>query len=187
MAFIKTKKSSVIPCGVDFAIFYPQSGEECMKIEGLDAGVKNVLFSSAFNIGVKNFKLANQAIGLLGNSVKLIELKNRSRDQVRTLINACDALLMTSFTEGSPQVIKEAMACNCPIVATDVGDIRDVMGDTEGCYISSFDPANVAEKIRMAIAYGKRTNGREKIRHLDNRIIAEKIYNVYLKVLKNQV
>jgi teichuronic acid biosynthesis glycosyltransferase TuaC len=79
-------------------------------------------------------------------------------------------------------VIKEAMACNCPIVSTDVGDVRALIGDTEGCYITTFDPADVAEKIRLALAFGKRTNGRENIGHLDNRIIAGKIVEVYKKV-----
>ncbi len=184
---VKAKRSSVIPCGVDFGLFYPESKEECMKIERMDSRFRYVLFSSAFNIRVKNVMLAQQAISLTGSSVRLIELKNRSRDQVRTLINACDAVLMTSFTEGSPQIIKEAMACNCPIVSTDVGDVQDVIGNTAGCFICSYEPADLADKLRQALAFGKRTTGRERIGHLDNRIIAGKVYNFYLEVLNGKV
>jgi glycosyltransferase involved in cell wall biosynthesis len=68
-------------------------------------------------------------------------------------------------------------------VATDVGDIRELIGETEGCYITGFDPQDVAAKIKLALAFGKRTNGREKIRHLDNRIVAGRIVEVYNKVL----
>jgi len=55
------------------------------------------------------------------------------------------------------------MACNLPIVSTDFGDVKEVIGNTEGCYITSFDPKDVAEKIGMALDFGKRTNGRECI------------------------
>ena len=115
--------------------------------------------------------------------IDIKEIKNRSREEVNLLMNGAELLLLTSFSEGSPNVIKEAMACNCPIVATDVGDIADVIKNTPGCYLTSFDPADVAEKIKQALAFGKRTNGRKKIRHLDNKIIAEKIVEVYKKVL----
>jgi teichuronic acid biosynthesis glycosyltransferase TuaC len=72
------------------------------------------------------------------------------------LLNAADLLLLTSLTEGSPQVIKEAMACNCPIVATDVGDIREIIGYTDGCYITTFKPSDVAVKIQAAFLLGKK-------------------------------
>ena len=85
----------------------------------------------------------------------------------------------------SPQIIKEAMACNCPIVATDVGDVRHLISDIEGCYLTSFDAEDVAEKIEKALEFGKRTNGRDRIKHIDNRIIAEKVFQVYKKVLVN--
>jgi len=183
-AFIKTSNHSIIPCGVDFDLFYPEHQSEARKAEGMDNGSKYILFSSSFNIKVKNYSLARRAMERLGESIVLLELKDRTRDQVRTLINACDVLLMTSFNEGSPQVIKEAMACNCPIVSTDVGDVKEVTGNTEGCYIITYRPGDVSEKIKQALAFGKPTSGREKIRHLDNRIIAGKVFDVYKKVLK---
>lgn len=77
------------------------------------------------------------------------------------------------------------MACNCPIVATDVGDIKCVLGDAEGCYISSFEPADVADKIRLALAFGKRTQGRKRIMDLglDSGSISRRIAHVYKEVL----
>ena len=77
------------------------------------------------------------------------------------------------------------MACNCPIVSTDVGDVKEVIGKTEGCYITSFDPKDVAEKIKMALDFGKRTNGRNHIKHLEINNIAKKIINVYEHVLNS--
>ena len=96
-------------------------------------------------------------------------------------------MVLTSFHEGSPNVIKEAMACNCPIVATNVGDVEFIIGDTKGCYISDFDANDVAEKIKLALEFGKKTEGRNRIIEfgLDSRSVARKIIRVYKQVLKS--
>lgn len=183
---VKPKYANVIPCGVDLDVFFPLDKQVAKKEAGISEEGVYVLFCSDFGIDVKNYPLANNAISEIGE-VSLKEIKNRSRQEVNFLLNGAELLLLTSFSEGSPQIIKEAMACNCPIVATDVGDIREVIGDTEGSYITSFEPKDVAEKIKLALAFGKRTNGREKIGHLDNRIIAGRILEVYREVLKDNV
>ena len=175
---------SIIPCGINLAEFKPTDKLEAQITLKLNPKKKNILFSSSFENKIKNYPLAKEAIKLVDEEIELLELKNKDRYEVNLLLNACDLLLLTSLAEGSPQIIKEAMACNCPIVSTDVGDVKEVIGDTEGCYITSFVPNDVAEKIEKAIDLGKRTNGREKIGRFDNMIIAEKIYKIYKKVTK---
>lgn len=179
---VSFKKSLVIPCGVDLDVFQPIDKLLAKKKSGIPETDKYVLFSSAFDNSIKNYPLAIKALSG-SEQVKIREIKNRSRQDVNLLLNGAELLLLTSFSEGSPQIIKEAMACNCPIVATDVGDIREVIGDTKGCYITSFDPKDVAEKIKLALAFGKRTNGREKIGQLDNKIISQRIFEVYRGVV----
>jgi teichuronic acid biosynthesis glycosyltransferase TuaC len=93
---------------------------------------------------------------------------------------------LTSLHEGSPNIIKEAMACNCPIVSTDVGDVRDVVSGTEGCYVTTYDPEDIAEKLKSALQFNKRTAGREKIQHLDSNIIAHKIISIYKTILTDK-
>jgi len=92
--------------------------------------------------------------------------------------------LLTSYSEGSPNVIKEAMACDCPIAATDVGDIKEIIGDTEGCFLIPFDPAEAAEKIKMALDFDKRTTGRKRLIELglDEETIAEKMVRLYMRL-----
>jgi teichuronic acid biosynthesis glycosyltransferase TuaC len=189
--FIKTSAKSIIPCGVDTDLFIPKPQEEAKKAELLDHGLKYILFSSSFNIKVKNPALAKRAVKTLGDKVILVEMKNRTRDQVGSIINACDVLLVTSFSEGSPLVIKEAMACNCTIVSTNVGDVEWVLGDTEGCYIAVFDAKDVAKKLKLAIEFREEhqyTNGRNRITELglDSETIAGRIMEVYKKVIGNQ-
>lgn len=174
---------SIVPCGINLDIFYPIDMKAAREKLNMNPEKKYILFSSSFTNAVKNATLAFSAISMLQFSVEFIELKNKNRDQVNLLLNACNLLLLTSKSEGSPQIIKEAMACNCPIVATDVGDILEVIDGTDGCYITSFDPEDVAEKIKLALQFNRRINGREKIQHFDNNIIAKKIFDIYQKVI----
>ncbi len=172
-------KNTVIPCGVDFNVFHPLDKKFCRDKLGINCKEKLIVFAGNSEVKIKNYPLALEAIKLLNKSVRLIELKGYSRQEVNLLLNAADLLLLTSFSEGSPQAIKEAMACNCPIVATDVGDITEIVDGTDGCFITSFEPEDVAKKIELALEINGRTKAREKIKHIDNKFIAEEVYRVY--------
>ena len=184
---INQKNSEVIPCGVDLGIFYPRDNiEEIRKKFNLDKDKKYILFSSSFSNPVKNYPLAKDSVLTIKDiEIELIELKGYSRSEVSMLLNAVDAVLLTSIREGSPQFIKEAMACNCPIVTTDVGDIRDVIGKTDGCYIASNNSVDISKKIRQALSFERKTNGRKNINHFDNKLIANNIIDIYNSILKN--
>ena len=93
--------------------------------------------------------------------------------------NASDVILSTSLWEGSPNAIKETMACNIPIVSTDVGDVKDLFGTTEGCYLTSFDLSDVSDKLSKAINFAKRTKGRENISYLKAALVAKKLTDIY--------
>ena len=122
-----------------------------------------------------------------GVNADLIELKGYTRDQVYALMYTCDSLLLTSKTEGSPQVIKEAMACGCPIVSVDVGDVAERTEGVEGCYVvSSRNPKAIADVIKKAIAFEKRTKGHDRIieAKLTNEQVAKRIIKIYESILK---
>lgn len=174
-----SREYSIIPCGIDLDTFYPVEMKIAREELKLDQQKKYILFASGFDNTIKNAPLAISAVESLSEKCELIELKNKSRDEVNLLLNACNLLLLTSKSEGSPQVIKEAMACNCPIVATDVGDISDVVGETEGCYITSFNSDDVAEKINKALKFNKRTNGNKRMSRFDNELVAKKVFEIY--------
>lgn len=179
-----SRNYSIIPCGVDTHLFVPTDKEQARKELELDITKKYILFAGTFENPVKNASLAQSATTCLAE-VELLELKGYSRDQVTLLMNAVDVALMTSFTEGSPQFIKEAMACNCPIVSVPVGDVPKVVQFTEGCFISAYDPTDIAQKLRQALDYGKRTEGRKRIfdLDLDSESVARRILEVYRSIL----
>jgi len=78
------------------------------------------------------------------------------------------------------------MACNLPIVSVPVGDVPEVIRDTEGCYLCTQDPEDVAEKLAMALKYPGRTNGRERIQYMEESVTARRILNLYQQVLEKR-
>ena len=181
-----TKKFALLPCGVNTDNFRMLSKHNARLQLHLDATKTYVLFAGSFSNRVKNPELAQKAIALL-NNVELIELKGYSREEVNYLMHAVDAALMTSHTEGSPQFIKEVMACGCPLVSVDVGDVKEITAGVDGCYLVSRDPKQIAEKLQLAIDFKERTQGRQRIVELglENQKVAEKIVAIYTNVVKS--
>ena len=176
---------SIIPCGINLED-YPIIDKLVARQEmGLDPNKKYVLFAGAFDNPVKNPQLAKDAVNLIPD-VELLELKGYSRHQVALLMNAADCFLMTSHTEGSPQVIKEAMACGCPIVSVDVGDVAEVIIGVDGCIISEKKTQEIANNIQELIKIGQRNKGRNRIIEFElaNDIIAKRLLETYKKVVK---
>lgn len=174
------KKFSLISCGVDTSVFYPQNQEACRREMKLSKEKKYILFAGAFDNQVKNASLALNVVSTLKNT-ELIELKDYTRENVACLMNAVNACLMTSHSEGSPQFIKEAMACNCPVVSVDVGDVKELLEGVKHCYLAKYDIQDISEKLNLLFENGERTNGKEKISnmHLDSTSVARRILEVY--------
>ena len=191
------KRYTLLPCGVNLPLPWCELQTHWVEqltlnqwVQGkLNAGVKHVLFAGAFNNAVKDPELAKAVINELANEgvkAELIELKGYNRDQVNALMYNCDTLLMTSKTEGSPQVIKEAMACGCPIVSVDVGDVAERVSGVEGCYVvSSREPTAIAEALQQALAFSGKTNGRQRIIEmgLSNEQVAERLMAIYKQLV----
>lgn len=179
------KRASVLPNGVDLDRFVPSGKEEARKHLNIPPGKKVILFVSVKNRPEKNLHKAIEAVRELRDSAaELIHLHDRENDEIPRYLSAADLLLLTSWREGSVNVIKEAMACNCPIVSTDVGDVRNILGETEGCIISGHDTRSITDSIRTALSFGRRTEGRSRIieLELDSASVARKIEDIYNSV-----
>jgi glycosyltransferase involved in cell wall biosynthesis len=185
-----SKQYTIIPCGVDTNLFKPTSNCDTQNI---DKNIIKIVFSSSFNRTVKNAQLAIKAVDKvkndMGKSIKLIELKGYTRKEVAKLINDSDVCLLTSFSEGSPQFIKEAMACNRPIVSTNVGDVNRLFGEKKGHFITSFDLDDVSTKLKQAIEYSmtfKNTRGRDQLINmgLESKAIANRLIEIYKRSIE---
>ena len=178
------KKCTVLPCGINLSDLQQTEKREARKRVGFDQDKKYVLFAGAFDNAVKNYSLAKETMDLVPEA-ELIELKGYTRDMVTLLMCSADCFLMTSHTEGSPQVIKEAMTCGCPIVSADVGDVKDVISGIEGCKVTSRNPNDIATAIKEALNFTGKTMGRKRIiaLGLTNDIVAKKLLVIYNSIL----
>lgn len=173
------RKSVVIPCGVNLELFKPREMADCRRMLNLETTGKYILFSSAFSNPVKNYPLLKAALQLWeGEPPRVIELKGIAREQVPVFMNAANICVLTSFSEGSPQFIKEALACNRTVVATPVGDIKELIGNSSNCRITNFTPHDLCNSIVQLINESE-SNGRESMKSYDLGVIAAEVLKVY--------
>lgn len=180
------KNAEVIPCGIDFDLFKPMPKQDARRTLGLPMDKKLVLWAGEYFRPVKRFDIVQKSIALLKERMpeaELVLVSGKPLPSVPAYMNACDALLLVSDKEGSAMVIKEAMACNLPIVSVPAGDTAEVISGVEGCYLCSQDPEDVAKKLESALCWGKRTNGREHIGHMEIGAISRRIFSVYEDLL----
>ena len=123
---------------------------------------RHIVFSSAFDNKVKNAPLAKSVTSKIPNC-KLVELKGYDKEQINLILNASDLLLVTSFSETGPIIVKEALACDCPIVSTDVGDVSQIISNVPNTYISSYDPKDIRTKIDLILSNPRKMNGRKQL------------------------
>ena len=170
--------SIVIPCSVDVKCFRPMDKQECRRALEMVSDKTYILFSKEFADKVKNYPLAKSAVERLGKNVELLEFYGYTREQVPLLYNAVDCGLLTSFTEGSPQFVKEAIACGCPIVSTDVGDVKEVINEVENAFISTYELDNVVENLRKALSIGHLSKMNLPMKYTTNNIV-KSIFEIY--------
>lgn len=174
----------VIPNGVNLEIFQTIEASAARKAVGFEDGKKYIIWCSNPERPEKDWALAQAAVAQV-NDVELVAVYNKTPQEVCTYMNAADCLLLTSVSEGSPNVIKEAMACNCPIVTTNVGDVTERLENLDGCYVvDSREPKELAEALRKSLAFGKRTEGRKRIiaDQLEISQIAKRIKDIYERI-----
>jgi glycosyltransferase involved in cell wall biosynthesis len=171
----------VVPCGADLDLFVPMPQAEARWQLGLPLDRKLVLFVGLIR-PEKRLDVIEGAVSVLrreDESVELVVATGERHERIPLYMNACDVLALASDFEGSPVVVKEAMACNLPVVSVDVGDVAKVIGNTEGCYICQREPADMARKLRMALDRGQRTDGRRVIERLGLDATIESVLQVY--------
>jgi teichuronic acid biosynthesis glycosyltransferase TuaC len=187
---LSQSRVSIIPNGVNLNRFHEINKDISRKRLELCRSDTIVIFVSDPMRSEKNYNLAERAINrIVDKNIRLIPVFGIAQSELVYYYNAADVLIFTSFHEGSPNVIKEAMSCNCPIVSTNVGDVEWILGNTEGCYLTSFSEDDVAEKLMTAIIFTKmkgRTNGRERIIQLglDSVSVANRIKEIYKRIIE---
>jgi glycosyltransferase involved in cell wall biosynthesis len=179
------KNVEVIPNGVDLDVFYEMNKRDARNKLNLSADERVVLFAADPNRPEKNFTLAQEAIVLAGINIKTMYLKGLQPDEVRDYYNASDVVLLTSLWEGSPNVVKEAMASNRPVITTDVGDVSWLIGETAGCFVTGHNASEISSNIKHCLDHVDKSKGRDRIKSLklDSVSVSVRILEIYRSVL----
>ena len=184
--YVKHHSVNVIANGVDFSIFFPISKLESRKKLGLNEKKTYIIFPGDIKDDGKRFSLAEASCSLLEKKYniphELLHMRNLSQEKLKLYFNAVDAMVFTSWSEGSPNVVKEAMACNLPIVSVYVGDVEEVISDAKNCFVVDDDPAVIASCLNIILQDPQRSNGRETITHLELGYVAKRLENIYYQV-----
>ena len=126
-------KALIVPDGVNEAEFYPKSKSESRSKLGLDQTKKIILFNAGSNPRIKRFDLAEavvQKVRLKYADLEFIVFRGDiPAEVIPDYMNAADVLLLTSDSEGSPVVVKEAASCGLPVVSFEVGDTKNILQD----------------------------------------------------------
>jgi glycosyltransferase involved in cell wall biosynthesis len=174
---------AVVPLGVDLGRFRPGPKAEARAALGLPAERPLVAWVAA-DRPEKRLWLARAAVDELRRSLpgaELLVVGGRPHEEVPRYLQAADVLLVTSTREGGPLVVKEALACNRPVVSTDVGDVAFVVGGLPGCAVVPGEPAALAAALGAALAAGE-IDGRSAVARYGKSRIAERVREVYLEV-----
>jgi glycosyltransferase involved in cell wall biosynthesis len=190
-ARIDPRRVWTIPNGIDLDLFKPMDPGGCREQLGWREGSFHVLFPSFPENLCKGFDLAREAVGRLsasGMRVELHTLRDRPHFEIPLWLNACDCLILTSRVEGSPNIVKEALACNRSVVSVDVGDVRERLEGIAGCVVALATADDLAAKLRILLgrAGGARVAGRERVEDLSLERIAERLLGVYRDVLQRR-
>jgi glycosyltransferase involved in cell wall biosynthesis len=182
---LRLERVQVIPNGVDLDRFRPMDQLEARRALGLDGNRKYVIFPYHPAIPNKRFDLVEQAAQMAGREVPELELltvAGKPRAQMPLYFNAADVLVMASHSEGSPNVVKEAMAVNLPVISVGVGDVAEVIAGVEGCCIVPRRAEEFAACIVDVCRRARRTEGRERMGEYAEDRIARRIVEVYAGV-----
>ena len=182
-------KAYIIPNGVDLRVFRPIDTHAARGLIGLADYKRYILFPGRPEEPRKGFALAQAVVKEIARRtnepLELVPLWGVDPDKVPLYMSACDAMVLTSFWEGSPNVVKEAMACNLPVVSVPVGDVPELLADVDGCAVCPREVEALVVALLKVLGRSQRINGRGVLERkgLDLLSVARKIMDVYTEVL----
>jgi teichuronic acid biosynthesis glycosyltransferase TuaC len=185
---LPARKYHTLPCGVDPELFKPRSRSECRRQLGLSQEGSLVLFVGDHDRPVKRHWLAAAVVELVSRQFpcRLIVARRVPHEQMPVYLSACDALLVTSSSEGSPTAVREAIACNLPVVSVNVGDVQSRIAGIEGCVVcSSDDPSVIARDLETVLRRNTRIDGWKFAAEWSENTIACKLKEIYESLLTN--
>lgn len=173
---------TLIPFGIDTNLFQPMDRDRAREHLGWDTDTRIVLFPYDPDRTVKNYSLAKRVVEQATIEAELRTVSGLDYTEMPYVMNASDALLVTSDRESGPMVVREAIACDLPIVSTDVGFVREAIDGIRHCYIGTSE-TDLVRGLERALETDERSNGSNYNERLGLNRMAEQLLTVYATVL----
>jgi teichuronic acid biosynthesis glycosyltransferase TuaC len=178
----------IVPSGLDLDLFRCIPRDEARQHLGLPRDGHRILFVGDPADPRKRYDLAREAVERLNRTVaaELVIGWRVPHDQMPFYMNACDALVFTSREEGSPNAVKEALACDLPVVSVAVADVPLRLAGIPGCEVCADDsPETIAAALERTLRRDERSGGRgrEAACQLDERLLTGRVVDIYRSVL----
>ncbi len=183
---LKTKRNPIIlPPGIDTNHFRPLDREEARARFGCTPDETVLFFPGNPKRPVKDFPLFQAAVQALGkDNVHVITLGNIPDKDLPALYCAADCVILTSKTEGSPTVIKEARACGCPVVSVNVGDVAEQIENYPLCFVTKTRaPAEIAARVTDVLNAQRPTPTAKDLEEISRTTTAHRLIEVYESIL----
>lgn len=151
-----------IPIGVNTEVFHPIDRDIACNELGYDPSVTRILFPSNPERPEKNYPMfiaSMQEMCSMAGRYEVVALKNMNREVVALTMNAVDVMVMTSYSEASPTVVKEACLCNLPVVSVPVGDVTWQLKGITNCIVTEYDKVQIAQATAKVLSTRSRSNG----------------------------
>lgn len=174
---------TVIPFGVDTELFRPMDREKARAHLGWDTDGRIVLFPYDTGRAVKNYPLAERVVERASIDAELRTVSGLEYAEMPYVMNASDALLVTSDHESGPMVVREALACNLPVVSTAVGFVRETIAGVSHCYVGDSE-TDLAAGLERALESDERADGRAVTGELGLDKTADRLLTVYTTALR---
>jgi len=179
-------RNHVIPNGVDLEAFARVPRDQARRRLGWDLEETAILFVGDPRRQGKNYPLAKEVLGSVAGTLRSARLRVAAvvpPQEMALWMSAADVLLFPTKSEGSPNVVKEAMAAELPIVATPVGDVPERLCGLPGCFVVPPEPARLAEAVVAAVRHGRVPEAREAVAALSLENVARRVNAVYDEVI----
>lgn len=181
---------AIQPSGVDSDVFRPEPRLPARRRLGWSDDESVALFHAGRDVRVKRLDLAQAAVDQARRKVPSLRLEildgSVPSSLVPSLMNAADCLLLTSFSEGSPSVVQEALASNLPIVSVAVGDVEERLHGVDHSTVALPDAAALGVALARLVDPPRRSNGRQKSPEFCSRRLARELKEIYQELAADE-
>jgi teichuronic acid biosynthesis glycosyltransferase TuaC len=183
--WMRSRPMSIIFDGVDLSLFKPIPKDEARQKLGWSLDTKFIFFNLGGRPAGKRLALAEAAVEFARKrfpDVELVPVSKVEPERIPILMNACDCLLLTSEWEGSPTVVKEALACNLPVVSVDVGDVKELLKGASPYRIVLPGVEALGNALIEILSMETRSNRSTRVDEMSERNTTSRVLEIYKRI-----